>query len=363
VISALKVAVGLSGGVDSSVAAALIKEKGYDVIGLCMKTCDRSLNINASKKPSCYGTDHSRDMESAASVCRELGIPFHVIDLKNEFNERVIGYFRQEYLKGRTPNPCVLCNRNIKFGLFLEKARGQGIEFDHFATGHYARIQEEDGRFLLKRPVDLSKDQTYFLYALTRAQLQRIFFPLGGYTKKEVREKARALGLRTSDRPESQDFISGNAYSQLFDPTESTEGDIVDAMGNLLGRHRGIIHYTIGQRKGLGIAAPRPLYVTGIDAAENRIVVGEMDALFSQGLVAGGLNLIAMDRLDRPVRAMVKIRLQHQGADATVSPLENNRAKVIFDDPQISITPGQSAVFYRDGAVLGGGIIEAAIRG
>jgi tRNA-uridine 2-sulfurtransferase len=357
----IKVAVGLSGGVDSSVAAALLKEKGYDVIGLCMETYDGSLDIKASEKHACYGSDEKDDIESATSICNSLGIPFHVIDLKKEFKDRVIGYFRDEYLTGRTPNPCIVCNRNLKFGFLLEKARRGGIDFDYFATGHYARIIESDGRYMLKRPSDLSKDQTYFLYALTQEQLSRVMFPLGEYKKKEVREIAASMGLKTSDRPESQDFISGNDYSPLFTIGEICAGDIVDEKGNILGRHSGIIHYTIGQRKGLGIAAPRPLYVSSIDAERNRIVVSDRESLFSTGLILDSPNLIAVDKLEGPRRAMVKIRLQHKGAEAVISPFENGRIKILFDEPQISVTPGQSAVFYSDDIVLGGGIIERAI--
>jgi tRNA-uridine 2-sulfurtransferase len=357
----LKVAVGLSGGVDSSVAAALLKEKGYDVIGLCMETYDGSLDIKASEKHACYGSDEKDDIESATSVCNALGIPFHVIDLKKEFKDRVIGYFRDEYLRGRTPNPCIVCNQNLKFGFLLEKAKKGGIDFDYFATGHYARIGKSKGRFLLKRPVDLSKDQTYFLYALTQEQLSSVLFPLGEYTKKQVREIAASLGLKTSDRPESQDFISGNDYSPLFTIGEVTPGDIVDEKGKVIGRHNGIIHYTIGQRKGLGIAAAKPLYVSRIDAERNRIVVSEKDALLSSGLIASGINLIAAEKLEGAYKAMVKIRLQHAGSDAVVSEYEGDRIKILFNEPQISVTPGQSVVFYVDDSVLGGGIIEEAI--
>lgn len=357
----IKIAVGLSGGVDSSVAAALLKEKGYDVIGLCMETCDGSFGIKPTEKHSCYGSNETNDIESARSVCRQLDIPFHVIDLKIEFKERVIGYFRDEYLKGRTPNPCVVCNRNLKFGLLLEKARMGGIDFDFFATGHYARSIEAHRRFLLKRPVDLSKDQTYFLYALTQGQLSGIMFPLGDYRKKEVREIAKALGLKTSDRPESQDFISGNDYTPFFTMDEIKSGDIVDEKGNLLGRHKGIIHYTVGQRRGLGIQSSRPLYVSRIDAERNRIVVNE--TVFSSGLIAGRLNLIAVDGFEGPFRATVKIRLQHRGSDAIISPFDHNKVKILFNEPQKSITPGQSAVFYQGDTVLGGGVIERPLSG
>jgi len=353
----IKVAVGMSGGVDSSVAAALLKEKGYDVIGLFMNTFDGSLDIKAPGHNACYGADTKYNIESAGAVCRNLDIPLHVIDRKSEFREKVIGYFRDEYRRGRTPNPCIVCNHRLKFGAFLEKAGSEGIDFDFFATGHYARIVEEGGRFLLKRPVDLSKDQTYFLYGLTRKQLQRIMFPLGEYTKKDVKGIAQALRLRPIELPESQDFVSGNDYSPLFTEGEIMPGDIVDEKGNYLGRHKGIIHYTVGQRKGLGIVASRPLYVRSIDTERNRIVVSNKEALFSKELVAGGINLIASDKLEGPCRTKVKIRIQHQAADAEIHPYEDDKVKVIFDEPQLAITPGQSAVFYQDETVLGGGVI------
>lgn len=357
----IKVAVGLSGGVDSSVAAALLKEKGFDVIGVSMRIFDGSVPIQRSKKHTCYGPDEDQDIDSAASICKKLDIPFHVINLKGEFKNHVIEYFRNEYLDGRTPNPCIVCNRRIKFGLLPEKAKKAGIVFDLFATGHYARISEFEGRFLLKRPIDLLKDQTYFLYALTPDQLSRTLFPLGEYRKKEVRDIARSIGLRTSGRHESQDFISGNDYGLLFRDGEIKDGDIVDENGNVLGRHRGIVHYTIGQRKGLGLSYPRPLYICRIDAERNRIIVGEKRALFSKGLIVRVLNLIAVDEIDRPYRVKVKIRLQHKEADAELLPYKDNRVKIIFNEPQMSVTPGQSAVFYLDDTVLGGGIIEKAL--
>ena len=357
----IKVAVGLSGGVDSSVAAALLKEKGFDVIGVSMRIFDGSVPIQRSKKHTCYGPDEDQDIDSAASICKKLDIPFHVINLKGEFKNHVIEYFRNEYLDGRTPNPCIVCNRRIKFGLLPEKAKKAGIVFDLFATGHYARISEFEGRFLLKRPIDLLKDQTYFLYALTPDQLSRTLFPLGEYRKKEVRDIARSIGLRTSGRHESQDFISGNDYGLLFRDGEIKDGDIVDENGNVLGRHRGIVHYTIGQRKGLGLSYPRPLYICRIDAERNRIIVSEKRALFSKGLIVRVLNLIAVDEIDRPYRVKVKIRLQHKEADAELLPYKDNRVKIIFNEPQMSVTPGQSAVFYLDDTVLGGGIIEKAL--
>jgi tRNA-specific 2-thiouridylase len=356
-----RVAMGLSGGVDSSVAMALLKEQGYDVAGLSMEIFDSAVDLRSSGKQTCYGPEEKEHINSAAAICRELGIPFYVIDLKKDFTRHVIENFRLEYLNGRTPNPCILCNRLIKFGLLPEKARKSGINFDLFGTGHYARIVESNGRFLLKRPMDVSKDQTYFLYGLAPEQLSRTIFPLGDYGKEEVRDIARSLGLNASDSPESQDFITGNDYGSLFKPGEIKNGNIVNEKGDILGRHRGIIYYTVGQRKGLGISSPRPLYVKSIDAENNRIVVSDKGALFSKGLIASNLNLIPIDKLDKPGRARVKIRLQHEGAQATISPYGKDGAKVVFDEPQISVTPGQSAVFYVDDTVLGGGIIKRSL--
>lgn len=356
-----RVAVGLSGGVDSSIAAALLKEEGYEVIGVSMLTFDDSMPVTESERHACYGPGEEEDVKSAASVCHKLGIPFHAIDLREEFRNHVINYFRHEYLEGRTPNPCIVCNHKLKFGFLLEKTKVMGIDFDFFATGHYAQIAESSGRFLLKRAADLSKDQTYFLYALTQEQLSHTLFPLGGYTKTKVREMALAFGLETANRPESQDFVSGMDYASLFSEEELKEGDIVDESGKVLGTHRGIIHYTVGQRKGLGISSDRPLYVLRIDAQRNRIVVSDKENLISDGLIAADLNLIAVDQLEGPHKVKVKIRLQHEEVEATLLPHENSRAKIVFDEPQMSVTPGQSAVFYADDVVFGGGIIEHSI--
>ncbi len=355
------VAVGLSGGVDSSMAAALLKEKGYDLIGVTMITFDASMPLTESEKHSCYGPGEEDDVKAAAAVCKKLHIPFHVIDLRQEFRDHVIEYFRREYLAGRTPNPCVVCNQRLKFGFLLDKTKETGLDFDFFATGHYAQIEKSGGRFLLKRATDLSKDQTYFLYALTQEQLSRTLLPVGAYTKPQIREMAHAIGLGTADRPESQDFISGADYSSFFHKEELREGEIVDEAGNILGRHRGIIHYTVGQRKGLGIASDRPLYVLRIDAQNNRIVVSDKKGLLSEGLIAADINLIAVERLDRPYKVKAKIRLQHKETSATLFPHQSNKAKIVFNKPQMSVTPGQAAVFYSDDMVLGGGLIEQAL--
>ena len=356
-----KIAVGLSGGVDSSETAALLKNEGHDVSGLLMSIYDENIIIDTAGKNACYGPNKANDIASARSVCKTLDIPFHVIDLKKEFSKCVIEYFRNDYLEGRTPNPCIVCNRELKFGLLLKKASEKGIEFEKFATGHYARIVKTGGRFLLKRPKDSTKDQTYFLYSLSQSQLADIVFPLGEYDKNTVREMAKSIGLHTSERPESQDFIAGGDYYSLFTEEETKEGDIVDETGLVLGKHKGIVYYTIGQRRGLGIAAPQPLYVTKIDAGTNRIVVSDRDKAFSEGLIATDLNLIAVERLDRPYKVKAKIRLNQEETTATIFPHEKDKAKVLFEAHQMSVTPGQSVVLYEGDIVFGGGIIEQAL--
>ena len=353
-----KVAVGLSGGVDSSVAAALLKEGGHDVIGITMEIYDGSEPVPGSTKNACYGPDEKEDVETARRICKRFDIPFYSIDLRQEYKAHVIQYFQNEYLAGRTPNPCIVCNQKLKFGFLWQKARAAGIDFDLFATGHYARIAKSKGRFLLRTATDKEKDQTYFLYRLTQKQLSQTLFPLGDYTKGQVRKLAQGFGLETAERVESQDFIAGGDYSVFFDTEKVPQGDIIDQQGRVLGTHRGIIHYTVGQRKGLGIAHSHPLYVQRIDAANNRIVVSDKESLFSESLVAANLNLMALDRLDRPYCVKAKIRLNHTAAKATIYPLGDDRVKVTFVDAQEAVTPGQSVVCYADDLILGGGIIE-----
>ncbi len=356
-----KVAVGLSGGVDSSVAAALLQQSRYEVVGVSMTIFDGSLAVHENHKHACYGPGEKEDIAAAESVCKKLGIPFFTIDLRKEYQRHVIDHFRNEYLAGKTPNPCIVCNQRLKFGLLLERAKQSGLTFEFFATGHYARVEKSNGRYLLKKAADVSKDQSYFLYTLTAEQLSQTLFPLGRFKKTRVREIARSLGLKTADRPESQDFIAGGDYSLLFSEKEVKRGNIVDQSGNVLGKHRGIVHYTIGQRRGLGIAAQRPLYVTKIDAANNKIVVSAGEKLTSKGLIADDIHLIAIDKLDRPYPVKVKIRLNQTAVDATVLPYKNGKIKILFEKPQTSVCPGQHAVFYSADTVIGGGVIQHAL--
>lgn len=340
-------------------AALLLAEKGYQVLGLFMRIYDPSLGVETSAGHACYGPGEKEDMETAEEVCKKLGIPFHVVDLRQEYRRQVIEYFRQEYLAGRTPNPCMVCNQKLKFGFLLQKARNSGMDFEYFATGHYAITARQRSRVLLKRASDLSKDQSYFLYSLSQEQLRGTLFPLGGMSKSRVREIAASAGLKTADRPESQDFVSGG-YGSFFSKGEAMKGPIVDEEGRTLGTHRGIPHYTVGQRRGLGIAQGVPLYVIRIDARDNRLVVGDREKLFSRGLVAGHLNLISVNALKEPMRVKAKIRFNHQPAEATVKPDQHGGAEVVFDQPQKAVTPGQSVVFYQGDTVVGGGTIERA---
>jgi len=350
------VAVGLSGGVDSAVTANILLEKGFDVRGITMFTWDGAIEIEDLSKKGCYGPNKEKDVEDAAKIAGQLGIPFEEIDMRNEFREQVISYFRDEYLNGRTPNPCIICNRQLKFGSFLEKA-SEKLSFDFFATGHYARIVEENGSYFMKKALDASKDQTYFLQSLKKENLHKIMFPLGEMNKQEVREKARELGLEVAERPESQDFITGGDYSLLFSKENIKPGDIVNEEGKVLGRHRGIIHYTVGQRKGLGISNPVPLYVLKVDPKENQVVVTEKDNLFSTELTAGYFNSFFDGDTPQEFRALAKIRQKHKESPATVKVIGNGKIKVIFDEPQLSITPGQAVALYDEDLLLGGGII------
>ncbi len=351
-----RVAVALSGGIDSTASAIILKEKGYEVIGLSMYTYDSSLGLPSGIK-ACFGPLQEENIEYVRYVCKRLGILLHIVDLRKEFRELVIEYFRREYLSGRTPNPCVRCNEKIKFDLLFKRAK-EKIEVDLFATGHHARIERKGERYCLRKAYDKRKDQSYFLYRLRQDQLSKIIFPAGGYKKDQLRNIVSSYGIEI--RRESQDFISGRSYDVLFKKDEIRKGPILDKDGNIIGRHKGIIYYTVGQRRGIGISSKRPLYVIEIDAKRNSIVVGHKEDTYSKGLIAREVNLICPD-ISFPAKAKVKIRQQHREADAVLYPIKNG-IKVTFEDKQMAVTPGQSAVFYKEDTVLGGGIIESPIR-
>ncbi|MFC1994963.1 tRNA 2-thiouridine(34) synthase MnmA [Chloroflexota bacterium] len=354
----VKVAVAMSGGVDSSVAVALLQEKGYQVIGITMKIWSGEALPRTGAHHGCYGPGEREDIEDARKVTQILGIPFYIFDLESEYKSEVLDYICQQYLSGRTPNPCIRCNRRIKFGALVEKARANGIEFDYLATGHYARVEYDRSRcrYLLKKARDLRKDQSYFLFSLSQEQLGCLLFPLGNYTKEEVRRMASNLKLGSDDKPESQDFIDGGYYSLVT--TTAQPSPILNRQGNILGQHKGIPFYTIGQRKGLGISAGEPLYVSAIDPERNAIVVGSKKEIYGDELIASELNWITVERLQQPIKVKAKIRYRHQEAEAEVTPLDEDRVYVKFTEPQMAITPGQAVVFYDGDTVIGGGTIE-----
>lgn len=346
----------MSGGVDSSVAAAVLKSQGHEVIGITMQVWP-SDETGAERFQSCCGIDAISD---ARAVARQLGIPHYVVNFREVFAREVIADFCREYARGRTPNPCIRCNQHIKFGTLLERAKGLGADF--LATGHYARIEESGDGYLLRKGVDTSKDQSYVLHTMTPEQLARTLMPLGSLTKNRVRQIAYELGLSVAAKSESQEicFVTDNDYSRFLAETltsASEPGPVIDRRGNVLGKHRGIVNYTIGQRRGLGIAAPEPLYVTALDLERNAVIVGPKSETFRDELLAADINWIA-PKPDGPVTVEAKIRYKHKEARALVTPLDGDSAAVKFEEPQMAITPGQAVVFYRDDLVLGGGIIE-----
>ena len=346
--------VAMSGGVDSSVAAYLLIKKGYEVVGVTM-----CLGINPAegKRKACCGP---KEIDDARRVCGVLGMPHYVLDFSGFLREKVIDNFVAEYAAGRTPNPCVQCNRYLKFGALLMNARAMG--FSYLATGHYAATGAYKRQPVIKKPKDIKKDQTYFLYAIPRSALSSIVMPLGPYTKDRVRLIARAAGLPVAEKPQSQDicFIPGKDYPAFLASRgyRSKPGDIIGLNGKILGRHKGIVNYTIGQRGGLGVSSARGLYVRDIDAAHNRLIVGERGDLAAAGLIAGAINL-HVGQLPRKVD--VKIRYGHAAVPASAV-LDKGKLKVIFEKEQESITPGQSAVLYSGPVLLGGGIIRSVIR-
>lgn len=350
-----KVLLGMSGGVDSSVAAYLLKEKGYNVIGATMKLKDTKGQGNSM----CSLSPAAQD---AKKVCDALNIPFYEFDFREIFEVRIMNYFINEYSMGRTPNPCVACNKYIKFDMFYKKAVELGA--DYISTGHYAKVEYDPtlGRYLIKKSLSQDKDQTYVLYNLTQSQLKHILLPLGDYTKDEIRGLAEKIGLDVAHKPDSQEicFIEDNDYVRFIREKTGKEplaGNYIDMDGNILGRHKGIINYTIGQRKGLGIAVGRPLYVVDIIAQKNLVVLGDEEFIFKKELIIDNVNFIPFDKLDKPMSIKAKIRYTAKEADAIVIPLDNSKVKVIFDKEQRAITKGQSVVFYNEDILVGGGII------
>ncbi len=343
-----KVIVGMSGGVDSSVAAYLLKKQGYDVLGVTMQL---------------WADEFGTAAKDAAKVCTELSIPHIIMDFKQDFKSYVIDYFVNEYTQGRTPNPCVVCNRFVKWQALLNNASELGA--DYIATGHYARIAKLDNnRFTVCNSVTASKDQTYALYNLTQEQLSRTLMPVGEYSKDEIRAIASDIGITVANKPDSMEicFIPDNDYAgyiKKHSSYEALEGNFVDTNGNIIGKHRGIIHYTVGQRKGLGLAMGYPVFVVAIRPETNEVVIGENKDVFGINLYADRLNFMGMPPAvkDDEFTATAKIRYSHNGAKCTVKMIDNDLMECRFDEPQRAITPGQSIVLYKDDYVLGGGVI------
>ena len=355
-----RVIVGLSGGVDSAVTAALLKEQGYDVIGVTMQIWPE---ISPTEKVREGGCCSLSAVDDARHVANKLGIPYYVLNFKDVFKEKVIDYFIGEYIKGKTPNPCIACNKFVKFDALLKKAIS--FEADYVATGHYAKIEldENTERYIMKKSDAVAKDQTYALYNLNQEQLQHILMPLGYYTKDKVRLIAKELGLIVANKPESQEicFVDDNNYARFIRENSdyvSRIGNFVDIKGNILGKHKGIIHYTVGQRKGLGVAFGKPMFVAKINVNKNEVVLGENEDVFSEELIAHTLNFIPFENLDKPMRVDVKIRYSAKENPATISPIENGKVHVKFDKPERAITPGQAVVFYDGELLVGGGTIE-----
>ena len=352
------VLVAMSGGVDSSVCALLLKKAGYQCKGVNMKLFSLG-DIALDLQKSCCDP---KEAEDAASVARQLEMPFSVYDLSNDFCKNVIDYFVDTYLQGGTPNPCVECNRTMKFGKLYTLSKE--LDCQYIATGHYAQIkQDASGRYLLSTARDMTKDQTYVLWSLTQDQLAHTLFPLGGYTKSEVREIALANGFCNAARKESQDicFVPDGDYASFirrYTNRDFEAGKFVSTDGTILGDHGGIVHYTIGQRKGLGIAFGKPTYVCKKNPIDNTVTLGDNEALFTRELTARRANFIAVDGISSPLRVQAKIRYQAKPANATVEQIDTDRFRLCFDEPQRAISSGQSVVLYSDETVVGGGIIE-----
>lgn len=343
-----KVVIGMSGGVDSSVAALLLKQAGYDVIGVTMELWKKETDISIA---------------DAKQIADKLDIPFYTIDLTKEFKEYVIDNFSKQYIEGKTPNPCIECNKYLKFGLMLEKAK-EMFDADFIATGHYAKIQynKETNRYYIEEASTIQKDQTYVLYNLTQEQLKHVLMPLGDYTKEQVRKIAEENNFITASKKDSQEicFVEDNDYAGFIEKHynyKAKSGEFVDTKGNTYGKHKGIIHYTVGQRRGLGLSLKAPLYVKQVNPKTHEVILCPKEELFSENLTCNNINLITMDKLEQPITATVKIRYSAPKVKATLIPIVDNTIKVVFDEPQRAVTPGQAVVFYDDNIVIGGGTI------
>ena len=352
-----KVVVGMSGGVDSSVAAYLLKEQGYEVIGVTMQIWQDEDEETMEHEGGCCGLSA---VDDARRVAGQLGIPYYVMNFKKEFHDQVICYFIDEYLKGHTPNPCIACNRYVKWESLLKRSLDIGA--DYIATGHYARVvQLPNGRYTLMTCASHHKDQTYALYNLTQYQLAHTLMPVGEYDKSQIREIAKNIDLRVAAKRDSQEicFIPDHDYAGFIEENAKAPGpgDFVDTKGNVIGRHKGIVHYTVGQRKGLNLALGYPAFVKEINVEKNQVVIGKSDDVFTDHLIADNVNWMSIEDLKEPMHVLAKIRYNHQGTMCTVSPMEEGKILCTFDEPVRAVTPGQAVVLYDGDYVVGGGTI------
>ncbi len=358
-INKKKVVVGMSGGVDSSVAALLLKEEGYDVVGVTMQIWQEEDACSVQENGGCCGLSA---VDDARRVAQKLDIPYYVMNFKKEFKEKVMDYFVEEYLKGRTPNPCIACNRYVKWESLLK--RSMDIGADYIATGHYARIEKlPNGRFAIRNSVTAAKDQTYALYNLTQYQLSHTLMPVGAYEKSEIRKLAKEAGLPIADKPDSQEicFVPDHDYAAFIEREAGERvpgaGNFVTKDGIVLGRHKGITHYTIGQRKGLNLAMGHPVFVTQIRPETDEVVIGEHEDVFSMELECRKLNFMSIEDLDSPRKVLAKIRYAHKGTLCTIEKVDEDTLHCTFDEPVRAVTKGQAVVFYDGEYVLGGGTI------